>query len=179
MTLKQTYVLHLLTKSLWHSIYFSNLKNTPYKVTIHYIQLLDMEDIWEWIHLTSGTRQIISRKKMLMSPWVFNMTALHRPTDNYKTNFIDEYTSAHWSRTEKVREIERIKERKWKEKKYISQNLHKTISFYYLWLPIEHRIKFQYPYTASFLPHNLGSGFLSELITCHLPLGILYILYSH
>lgn len=51
------------------------------------------------------------------------MAGLHRPMDNYKANFIDVYTHSHCSRTEKVREIERIKEEMKKRKKYISSKL--------------------------------------------------------
>ena len=42
-----------------------------------------MEDIWEWVHLTSGTYHIINQKK-LMNPWVFHMAGLHRPMDRCK-----------------------------------------------------------------------------------------------
>lgn len=136
-----------------------------------------MEDIWEWVHLTSGTYHIINQKK-LMNPWVFNMAGLHRLMDHCKGDYMcvqtcqSAHTHAHTHTNTPIKD--RILDR-WKNRQETKQRkilLHVVILFIVCatYKGMHTHSEVQVHTYVVLMPRKLGPDFLSDLLPVIPPL---------
>lgn len=145
-----------------------------------------MEDIWEWVHLTSGTYHIINQNNVdeslsiqhgwtsqthgSLQAWFY--TCVH--TCQSARTHVHTHTQTHQSKTANFGEMKKIDKRKWNKQKYFYRgSRHYTIysmrclqgEAYTQWSSSPHMCGWDATY--------LGSWLSIRLAACHASFGIL------